>query len=166
MYIDFEQIANNARVWVYQADRPLSTADVLAIETALQPSLNSWTAHNEPLLASTKVTEDRFIVIAVDETHHLPSGCSIDASVHFLQRLGQQLGINFFDRSVPFINADGQLQTLPLSDIKAAVADGILTPETTVFNTLVKTKSDLLVNWRVQAGATWLKRYFPIKQLS
>lgn len=164
MYIDFEKITDNARVWVYQANRPLHTDDVRAIEIALQPALNGWAAHGEPLLAAAKVVENRFIVIAVDEGHHLPSGCSIDASVHFLQQIGQQLAVDFFDRSAAFVGADGQVQTLSLPEIKGAVANGVLTPDTIIFNTLVKTKAEFVANWKVSAHTTWLKRYFLLKQ--
>lgn len=166
MYINFDQLPHNARLWVYQANRPLTTEDVLTIEKALQPALNGWAAHGEPLLASAKVVENRFVVVAVDEAHHLPSGCSIDASVNFLRQIGQQLAVDFLDRSAAFAGADGQVQTLALPAIKAAVANGLVRPETTVFNTLVKTKAEFLTNWLVRADETWLKRYFQTKPVT
>ena len=166
MYINFDQLPDNARLWVYQANRPLTTTDVLTIEKALQPALNGWAAHGEPLLASAKVVDNRFVVVAVDENHHLPSGCSIDASVNFLRQIGQQLAVDFFDRSAAVAGADGQVQTLALPAIKAAVANGLIAPDTTVFNTLVKTKAEFLTNWRVRADETWLKRYFLTKPVT
>ncbi|MBC8154763.1 MAG: hypothetical protein H7Z72_17840 [Bacteroidetes bacterium] len=165
MWIDFDQIADDARVWVYQASRPLSEADSIAVEQSLQPALNGWAAHGQPLVASARVLEDRFVVVAVDENQALPSGCSIDASVHFVQSIGQQLGqagapVDFMDRSAAYQSADGSVKTLALPDIKTAVADGRLTPETRVFNTLVKTKAEFLSHWQLKAADTWLKRYF------
>ncbi len=165
MWIDFDKIADDARVWVYQANRPLSSADVSTIEQALQPALTNWAAHGQPLVASAKVIENRFIVVAVDEDQALPSGCSIDASVRFVQQIGQQLGqsgtaVDFMDRSAAYQAVTGAVETLALPEIKTAVADGRLTPDTTVFNTLVKSKADFLTNWRVKAIDTWLKRYF------
>lgn len=165
MWIDFDKIADDARVWVYQASRPLSQADVKTVEQALLPALTGWAAHGQPLLASAKVIEDRFVIVAVDEDQALPSGCSIDASVHFVQSIAQQLGaagnpVNFLDRSAAYQSADGSVATLALSEIKTAVADGRLKPETTVFNTLVKTKAEFLSHWQVSATDTWLKRYF------
>lgn len=165
MWIDFDSITNDARLWVYQADRPLTSADVAAIGKALQPALNGWAAHGQPLLASAAVLENRFLVIAVDEDHSLPSGCSIDASVRFVRDVGQQLSrsggpVDFFDRSAAYRANDGSVQTLALGNIKTAVADGKLTPDTPVFNTLVKTKAELTTDWQKRAADTWLKRYF------
>lgn len=165
MWIDFDKIADDARLWVYQANRSLSPAEVETIEQALQPALQSWAAHGQSLLASAKVVENRFVLIAVDEDKALPSGCSIDTSVRFVQSIGQQLGqlgnpVDFMDRSAVYRAADGSVQALALPEIKAAVADGLLTPETTVFNTLVKSKAEFLSHWQVKAVDTWLKRYF------
>ncbi|QJW92038.1 hypothetical protein HNV11_22980 [Spirosoma taeanense] len=160
MWIDFDKLPDNARVWVYQANRPLSGSDVSGIEQALQPALNQWAAHGQPLLASAKVIENRFVVVGVDEGFNLPSGCSIDASVRTLREIGQQIGVDFFDRSAAVLSADGTVTTYPLPAIKAAVADGLLTPNSTVFNTLVQTKAEFLANWRLRAADSWLKRYF------
>ncbi|CCG98237.1 hypothetical protein FAES_0223 [Fibrella aestuarina BUZ 2] len=165
MFISFDQITPGARLWVYQASRALTTAEASAIETAIRPALESWAAHGHPLLASAQVVNNRFLLLAVDEGAGLPSGCSIDSSVHTVQAIGQQLSrdgepVDFMDRSATYLAADGSVQALPLPAIKAAVADGTLTPDTPVFNTLIKTKADYLSQWQVPAQSTWLKRYF------
>lgn len=160
MWIDFDKLPDDARVWVYQANRPLSDGDVMAISQALQPALGQWTAHGQVLLASAQVIESRFVVVGVDEGYNLPSGCSIDASVRTLRQVGERLAIDFFDRSAAIRTPDGSVQTVELPALKTAVYDGIITPETTVFNTLVKTKTEFLTNWHLPAADSWLKRYF------
>ncbi|MCX6213554.1 hypothetical protein [Spirosoma sp.] len=160
MYIDFDKLPEAARVWVYQANRALSDADVKTIEQALQPALSQWAAHGQPLLAAARVVESRFVVVGVDEGYTLPSGCSIDSSMRTIQEIGRHLGIDFFDRSAAVQAADGSVQTIALPAIKEAVANGYLTPDTTVFNTLVKTKAEFLSDWRIRATDSWLKRYF------
>lgn len=172
MFIPFDQITPAARLWVYQASRALTTVEASAIETAIRPALESWAAHGHPLLASAQVVNNRFLLLAVDEGAGLPSGCSIDSSVHTVQAIGQQLSrdgapVDFMDRSATYLAADGSVQALPLPTIKAAVAEGTLKPDTPVFNTLINTKADYLSQWQVPAQSTWLKRYFvqaPITQ--
>lgn len=160
MYTNFDSLPDDARVWVYQANRPLTDAEVEQIQASLEPALNGWAAHGQPLRASAQVLANRFVVIAVDEGYSLPSGCSIDASTHYLKQIGQQLSVDFFDRSAAYAAPGGVVETLPLPKIKEAVLDGRLTPETTVFNTLVSTKADLAANWLKPASQTWLNRYF------
>lgn len=165
MFIPFDQITPDARLWVYQASRALTAAEVTAIDTAIRPALEAWAAHGHPLLASAQVVNNRFLLLAVDEGAGLPSGCSIDSSVRTVQAIGGQLSrdgeaVDFMDRSATYLAADGSVQALPLPAIKAAVADGALTPDTPVFNTLIKTKAEYLAQWQVPARSTWLKRYF------
>lgn len=160
MYIDFSKLPDQARVWVYQANRPLTTGDVKTIEETLPPVLNQWAAHGQPLLASMQVIDNRFVIIGVDEGYNLPSGCSIDASVRSLRELGQQVNVDFFDRSAAIRSGDGTVLTFTLPMLKAAVADGTITPDSTVLNTLVAKKSEFLTGWHIRASDSWLKRYF------
>ena len=164
MYISFDQIAPDARLWVYQANRALTAAEATAVEVAMQPALANWAAHGHPLLASARIVDERFLLVAVDEGAGLPSGCSIDSSVNTVQAIGQQLSrgglpLDFMDRSVTYLDGDNTVQSLPLSALKQAFAEGTLTAETTVFNTLVKTKAEYMAAWNVPAAQTWLKRY-------
>jgi hypothetical protein len=166
MFISFDQIPPEARLWVYQANRPLTPEEVTATERAIRPALDAWAAHGHPLLASASVVANRFLLVAVDEGAGLPSGCSIDSSVHTVQGIGQQLGrssgepIDFMDRSATYLSASGNVESVALPGIKAAVAAGTLTPDTLVFNTLVKTKAEFEAQWHIPAAQTWLKRYF------
>ena len=160
MWIDFDKLPDDARVWVYQANRPLPDGDVNTINQALQRALSQWAAHGQALLASARVVENRFVVIGVDEGYNLPSGCSIDSSVRTLRELGELLSIDFFNRSVAIRSTDGVVQTIDLSGVRAAVLSGVLTPETMVFNSLVKSKTEFLTNWQLRASDSWLKRYF------
>lgn len=165
MYTDFNTLPNHARVWVYQANRLLTDLEVSEIDAALQTSLSTWAAHGQPLLASAQVVENRFVVVGVDEGYNLPSGCSIDASVRTLRNIGQQINrgdgpLDFFDRSAAVRTVAGEVQVYPLPVLKAAVTDGLITPDTIVFNTLVKTKAEFMADWQIRAADSWLKRYF------
>ncbi|GAB3642100.1 hypothetical protein [Spirosoma arcticum] len=160
MWIDFDKLPDDARVWVYQANRPLSDGDVNAINQELKPALSYWAAHGQALLASAQVIENQFVIVGVDEGYNLPSGCSIDASVRTLRQLGESLGIDFFDRSAAVRGVDGSVMTIELPAIKTAVLSGTITPDTVVFNTLVKIKAEFLTNWHLRAADSWLKRYF------
>ncbi|GAB2763292.1 hypothetical protein GCM10027275_00350 [Rhabdobacter roseus] len=160
MYLPFDEIDFNARVWVYQANRSLTDEEVGVISQTLKAALDGWEAHNKPLLASAKVFHHRFVVVAVDESHELPSGCSIDKSVHWLQEIGQRMGIDFFDRSVAYLEPSGEVRTLAIQEVKQAIAEEQITSGTTVFDNLVATKAQWMTHWKVPALQTWMKRYF------
>lgn len=160
MYIPFSDIDFNARVWVYQANRALTSEEAGIISETLKSALDLWEAHGKPLTASGKIFENRFVVIAVDERDELPSGCSIDKSTHWLKEIGHQMNLDFFDRSLAYLDDQDHVATVAVPQIKQAVADGLITPYTTVFDNQVQTKAQWMKRWKVSAADTWLNRYF------
>ena len=81
----FKGFPNNARVWIYQADKsfPLNASEEL--QPAFDAFAKQWTAHKQQLKAEIRLLHHRFIVIMVDEDYRQPSGCGIDASVYFVK---------------------------------------------------------------------------------
>jgi hypothetical protein len=160
MYIPFDEISFDARIWVYQSNRELTDSESKTVTETLKAVLDGWEAHGKPLMASGKLFFHRFIVLAVDEKYEQPSGCSIDKSVHWLQEIGHQIGADFFDRSVAYLDDSGKVQTLPIGQVKQAIADEQIQPYTTVFNHLVATKAQWMNQWKIPADNSWLSRYF------
>ncbi len=160
MFLPFDQIAFEARVWVYQANRNLTNQEAGTIIETLSAAIEGWEAHGQKLVASAKVFLNRFVVIAVDEDEALPSGCSIDKSTHWLKEIGIQLNIDFFDRSVAYIDENNKIQTVSVADAKKAVLEQEIMGSTTVFDNLVETKAKWLSRWKIRADQSWLKRFF------
>ncbi|MCE6989026.1 hypothetical protein [Dyadobacter sp. CY323] len=160
MYIPFSNIDLQSRVWIYQANRNLTDEETGIITETLKASLDSWEAHGKKLTASGKIFEHRFAVIAVDERYELPSGCSIDTSTHWFKEIGQRMNIDFFDRSMAYLDENDEVQTIPVPKIKQAVADEVIQPYTTIFDNQVSTKAQWMKRWKIQASDSWLNRYF------
>lgn len=150
---------DHARVWVYQANKNLTNYKDLIAEN-LQYFTENWESHGQKLLASFQILQDRFVILAVDSKVYSPSGCSIDKSVALLQELGQQISVDFFDRSTVFYKKGNEFESAKLPEIKQKVASGELKPETLVLNTLIESKSELENAWQKKADQTWLARYF------
>ena len=161
MFHDFDRMPMQSRVWVYQANRPLTAKEENMIMYSLKNSLNTWNAHGEPLLGSVRIDEGRFVIVAVDESHNGPSGCSIDASTHWLKDLGTELNVDFFDRSLAYIK-DNEILTVPVFGLKKAVENGLLLADTVIFNNnSVQTKSQLVSSWKMAASKSpFLSKYF------
>jgi hypothetical protein len=88
------------------------------------------------------------------------TGCSIDKSVHWLQEIGQRMNIDFFDRSLAFLDDNGHVQTIPVPKIKQAVVNETILPSTTIFDNQVATKAQWMNRWKIPASNSWLNRYF------
>ncbi|MCU0446695.1 MAG: hypothetical protein MUE85_17450 [Microscillaceae bacterium] len=160
MYLSFKQMPAQARVWVYQADRPLTEAEKSVIQTQAEDFLQTWTAHQQTLKASYSIFYDRFLVIALDEDYQQASGCSIDASVHFLQKIEQELKLSLLDRSQVAFWEGEAIRTEKLAHLKQKIAEGVIQADTQVFVNTISNVEQLHNDWQKPARQTWLSRYF------
>jgi hypothetical protein len=160
MYIPFQQLPPHSRIWIYQASRPLTDAEVEALQPVLTRFVEEWSSHGQRLQASAQVFHNQFLVIANDEDVNSPSGCSIDASVRFVKQLEQELHVAFFDRTQLAFLQDGKVVAIPLKAVKEEVSAGSLTPDTLYFDNTVSTAGQLQQAWPRPAKETWLSRYF------
>lgn len=159
MFVEFDQMPDSARVWIYMADRKLDAEDREVVNKVIGAFTAEWAAHGVPLRASYRLAEDRFLVMAVDESHHSPSGCSIDSSVSALRQVRDATGVDFLDRKgVPFSSGDG-IQIIRLDQLKQKYRDGVWNGRSLTFNILAKTVGEFRSAWKIPAEATWLKRY-------
>jgi len=161
MFVPFEKIQDSSRIWIYQANRKFNSEESKIISHALTAFTEGWLVHGSPMQASFSLRYDQFVILAADEDANAASGCSIDDSVRTLKRLGSELTIDFFDRTLVGFKNEEHVFTISSSDLKTKLSDGVWNSDTLVFNNLVNTKRDLTQTWLVPAGASWLKRYLP-----
>jgi hypothetical protein len=166
MFVPFETLPNNARLWIFQAERKFSQDELTIISSQLQLFTDSWNAHGQPLQASFQVKEDNFILLAVDESFHQASGCSIDSSVHVIREIGTLIQQDLFRRDLVSFRMGDKIETVKVSNLKTAFKEGIWNENTLTFNTLAGTKGQLENEWLVSAKTTWLNRYIAKEELA
>ncbi|WP_426058432.1 hypothetical protein [Hymenobacter sp. B1770] len=160
MYVAFDQLPPETRVWIYQASRQLSAQEIVAVLPSLARFAEEWTSHGRSLHASAQFLHQQFLIIGLDEGIAGASGCSIDASVRFVAQLEQHLGVELLDKSRLAFLQEGTVTLLKRSELKAAVAAGTVGPETFYFDNTLATKAQLDTHWPRPAAETWLARYF------
>ena len=99
-------------------------------------------------------------MLGLDEAVAGASGCSIDASVQFVRELGQGLGLDLLDKSRLAFRRDENITTLPLAQVRAAVAAGQVLPTDFYFDNSLTDKVQLDSHWPARAADTWLRRHF------
>lgn len=161
MFVPFESISSESRIWIFQANRPLAGHELEILKSKLQDFTEVWNAHGTPLKTSFTVKYDQFIILAADENHQSPSGCSIDSSIRVLKEIEQTLGVQFFDRNLVAFKIEEQIELIPMSGLKQKFQEGMLTEGVLTFNNLVSTKAQFENEWLVPADQTWLRRYIP-----
>lgn len=159
MLVSFEQLPETSRIWVYQANRNFSEEELKEIHEMLPQFLTQWTAHGASLHAGYEVRYNRFIIIGLDQSMASASGCSIDASVHFIQGLEKRYGVELLDRmNVSFKQGD-YITYKSMSDFKKMAREKAINKNTIVFNNLVANKQEYLEHWEVPASESWHGRF-------
>lgn len=159
MLVDFESLPDTSRIWIYQSNRSFTDTELEEVKESLGNFLKEWTAHGSALKAGFEIRYNRFLIIGLDQSDASASGCSIDASVHFIQQLERQYNVILLDRmNVSFKQGDF-VAYKPLKDFKKMAKERAISKNTIVFNNLVATKLEYLENWEVPASDSWHARF-------
>ncbi len=159
MLVAFESLPETARIWIYQANRSFSTEELDEINGALNTFLTKWTAHGQDLKAGYEIRYNRFIILALDQSLAAASGCSIDASVHFIQSLEQKYKVTLLDKMNVSYKQGEFVAYKPLLDFKKMAKAKSVSSNTIVFNNLVNNKGEYLTHWEVTASESWHSRF-------
>jgi hypothetical protein len=149
---------SDARLWVYQSNRPLSDDEVAKLRAAGQTFIADWSAHGASLKAAFDVLHNLFVVIAVDEKQALASGCSIDKSVRFIKDIEKEMGLDLFNRMNVAYRKGDTIRVCSLQEFEKLAAGREVGAETIVFNNMVSSKTAFDNEWEVPVKSSWHKR--------
>ena len=159
MFTEYSSLPSNSRVWIYQADREFSIEEIEFISAKAMLFIDQWTRHGDDLKGSFTIKYNQFLILAVDEGFNNVSGCSIDASVRFVQELEKELRIDLMNKMNVSFKDGNNVNIVKLSDFQQFAKGKKITAETVVFNNMVNTKEDFETKWEVPAIESWHSRF-------
>ena len=160
MYVDFDNLNDNSRIWVYQSSREFNAEEIKSIEAKLKDFVNEWTRHGDDLKASFEIKYNHFIILAVDESFNQVSGCSIDASTHVFKQFENEFKVELLNKLNTAFKHGDHINVVSIADFQKYVKEDRIHPDTLVFNNMVQSKADLKTLWEVPANRSWHSRYF------
>ena len=159
MYVNFNELPDTSRVWVYQSNREFTAVELEKITEKLKSFVNSWKRHGEDLKASFRIAYNQFIILAVDESYSNVSGCSIDTSVSSIKQLEVEFGVDLLNKmNVSFKDGDN-VNTVSLKDFKEYAKQQKIHANTVVFNNMVNSKAELENAWETEASNSWHAKF-------
>lgn len=159
MLVDFKDLPEESRVWIYQANRTFTDNEIFEIEEKLNIFINNWTAHGSDLQAGYTIKYKRFIVISLNQNLNKATGCSIDASVHFIQQLEKDYNVDLMDKMNVSYKQGDYVAYKSLTDFRKMAKDRAVSKNTIVFNNLVANKAEFEEHWEVPASESWHSRF-------
>lgn len=150
------------RVWIYQANRFFTAHELELLNSYLTDFIKQWSAHGDKLLGSFEIKYDLFIVLKVDESQAMVTGCSIDKSVHLLKEIANKLNVDLFDRTLIAFRLDNteSIQLVSRDQFEVLITQGSVTDTTIVFNNMVTTGEEFNTKWEVPLKDSWHAQVF------
>ncbi|UPS90938.1 MULTISPECIES: ABC transporter ATPase [unclassified Bizionia] len=159
MLVDFNTLPDESRVWIYQANRTFTEVELEEIEAKLNTFVENWTAHGSDLQAGYTIKYKRFIVLALNQNLNKATGCSIDASVHFIQGLEKEYNVDLMDKMNVSYKQGDFVAYKTLTDFRQMAKDRAVSKNTIVFNNLVNNIAEFKEYWEVPASESWHSRF-------
>ena len=149
-------IIDHARVWIFQSSRLFTMSEAFEIESILNDHCSTWKSHGHAVKGYANLFFGQFIVVVADETEATVGGCSTDSLFRIIKQIEALCKVNLFDRQMLAFLIKEKIQLLPLAQIKYAVSNNHISPDTIYFNNTVGTKKELMLNWMIPMSESWL----------
>jgi hypothetical protein len=159
-----DDFSDDSRVWIYQSDRLFFISEALEMEDMLQQFVRNWKSHGARVQGFANLFFGRFIVFMADESQTGVGGCSTDSSVHLVKDIEKNYNVDMFNRQMLCFIVKDKIEQLPLSQLQYAIENNFINENTLYFNNTILTKKQLVKEWIVPAGETWLSKIFAAKK--
>ena len=163
MHDSFSLLPPYSRVWIFQTDRFLTGSECREIQLRLNDFIPNWASHGNGLNGGFKLEKNLFVIVGVDESKSMASGCSIDSLTRVIKELGTSLNLDFFNRlAIAYENQQGKLEIVSMTAFKALISSSQVNYDTIVFNNLVASKEEFDQKWRTNVGQSWHANLFQL----
>lgn len=158
MLVSFEELPDDTRIWIYQANRPFTEKELEEIEPRICEFVKGWSTHGTELRTGYAIKYRRFIVLGIDENFAGAGGCTVDDSVYFIKDLEKDYNVDLLDKLNVTFRQGEYIAHKALKDFKQMVKNKAVSPKTIVFNNLVTTKGEFEEAWEIPLIESWHKR--------
>ena len=157
--VPFEKLPDDARVWVFSAERTLDDRQSKQMLDEVDRFLPNWNAHGSPLTVGRDWRYGRFLTIAVDQSTAGASGCSIDGLFRTLKSLEPKLGASMVTSGLVFFRdkADA-VQSVDRERFTELSGMGKVSSDMTAFDPTVTTLGEWRARFELPMRDSWHAR--------
>ena len=157
--VSFEELPDDARVWVFGAAGEMTSPASARLLDAVDDFLDQWNAHGSPLVCAREWRDGRFLAIGVDQSTAGASGCSIDGLFRTLQTLEPELGTTLLAAGrIYYRDADGRVTVATRPSFTQLAREGTVGAGTAVFDTALTSAAAWREEFERPAKDSWHAR--------
>ena len=158
MFIEFNSLSEEAKVWVYPSSRKFYPQEIDELKEKLQSFVEAWKQEDEDFKASFELKYDRFVVFSAEEDAQL-TNADIDQQVAFILQLQQEYEVELLDKMNVCFKQGEFIQYKDVKEFKTLLKKKSVSAKTVVFDNLVQTKGELENYWEVPITESWYNRF-------
>lgn len=155
MYIDFNQLAENSRLWVYGSSKIIKEADKEEIHNIIFPFLQKWDHHGKSLTCSYTILNNHFLIVGLDESINPTGGCSMDGLHKIILEIDQNFAFNLFERLNVFLFLENKVKCVASKNLNLITG---IDQDSLIFNLNIEKKQEIN-DWLIPIKDTWCKRF-------
>ncbi|WP_372793135.1 ABC transporter ATPase [Lutibacter sp.] len=159
MIIDFTQLPDDAKLWVFPSSRKFYAQEIAGIKEKIEGFLSEWDDQGILIRCSYKLEYDRFIIIAVDDSLNSLSLEAHNLLITFIQELEKELEVVLMDKMNVCYKQGEFVQYKDLIEFKKMMKAKGVSQKTIVFDNMITTKVDFKYNWEINIMDSWLGRF-------
>ncbi len=138
MYIDFNHLAENSRLWVYGSSRIIKEADKVEIHNIIVPFLQKWNHHGKSLTCSYTILNNHFLIVGLDESINPTGGCSLDGLQKIILEIDHNFNFNLFERLNVFLFLENKVKCVSSKDLNQII---VVDQDSLIFNLNIEKKT-------------------------
>jgi len=160
---EFQDLPDEARVWVHCFEKELSKQQQEIIQKGLEEFLPQWVSHGTPVKAAFKILSGRFVVTAAYSQEGI-SGCSTDSLLRNFKTFKTVDGLDGLKGGLLFYrDKEGKIQAVDQLKFQDLMEAGEITSETQLFQTLLSNLGQLRSGeFETPFENSWLSRTFSL----
>lgn len=165
----FPALDDNAMLWTWVAERPLSESEQVAVTDAVEQFLGGWTSHDRKIRGASAVLLNQVLILAGEIEEGEISGCGIDKSAHLMEEVASRHGFTWSSAlDVPIVDdARGHIVMLDRAELKRRIRTGDVSDGTMIIDRTVTSLGDLRSHGlKRPARDSWAARYFRSRSTS
>jgi hypothetical protein len=159
MLVNFEELPEESKVWIYPSNRKFYPNEISEIEAKLKGFVENWKQKDDNFKASYRFLYNRFLIIVADDENATLTNTDIDLSVSFILELQKMYNVELLDRMNICFKQGDYIQYKELKDFKKLLKNRAVTGKTIIFDNLITSKTDLENHWEVPIEDSWYNRF-------
>lgn len=158
MLVDYTNISDNARVFIYPCNRKFYPQEIELLTQKITDFIANWKQEDTMFKVSYQFLYSRFIIFLINESSALTNK-DVDKQVAFILQLQQEYEVELLDKMNVCFKQGEFVQYKEIKEFKKLLKNKSVNDKTIVFDNLVQTKYELENYWEVPITESWYNRF-------